>query len=433
MDDKNLGGGLVTGSQKGVVCGPKILQSEPVLRKGSSETDIGLPSDVEIIDSILEAGIDTFCTVADSVFSTMDQYLMDLSREGKVNRWVVPSERSIPAVAVGRWLATGKLTTLFMQNSGFSNAMDYLRTIMRIHSIPGLVLSGWRGYDDLKDDSEPHILIGDLTEADTITTLGESHIFGNRDGSNLRLETYKAITDVVNGNVACLHISPPGFIKTYPLRHISNNQIAYFDPVEYDRIKFLKGKPFLNVMDQALISRDEALKSICKEMHDKDPFYIVGNGYNPRAMQSLRLTKNTFENAGGMGSSLGIAWGAAKSNPNQVFVAIDGDQNAQMNEMEKVLCSDYPENLYWYILNNGTGESVGSSTSIPLAPWHYDLARVINTHNDVPGSFNYPRINATGLKFESEEARLIAKRLGNLPAEALLARKVLEDKEKSRK
>ena len=49
-----------------------------------------------------------------------------------------------------------------------------------------------------------------------------------------------------------------------------------------------------------------------------------------------------------MGSSLAIAWGAAKSNPHQVFVAIDGDQNAVMNEMEKVLPSDYPANLDWY-------------------------------------------------------------------------------------
>mgnify|MGYP003341126216 FL=1 len=120
---------------------------------------------------------------------------------------------------------------------------------------------------------------------------------------------------------------------------------------------------------------------------------------------------------------------AAKSNPNQIFVAIDGDQNAIMNEMEKVVCSDYPENLFWYIINNGTGESVGTSISIPLSPWHYDLARIIHTYNDPPGTFTYPRINGSGIKFDNEEAMNLAKEIGNLPAEARLARKILEKKQ----
>ena len=131
-----------------------------------------------------------------------------------------------------------------------------------------------------------------------------------------------------------------------------------------------------------------------------------------------------------MGSSLAIAWGAAKSNPHQVFVAIDGDQNAVMNEMEKVLPSDYPANLDWYILNNGTGESVGPSLSLPLSPWHYELARVINTRNAPPGSFKPSRINASGLKFKSAAAQALAREIGNLPAQAHRARQILQLKER---
>ena len=117
--------------------------------------------------------------------------------------------------------------------------------------------------------------------------------------------------------------------------------------------------------------------------------------------------------------------GYSKSNPRQIFVAIDGDQNAAMNEMDKVLASDYPENLHWFILNNGTGESVGPSLSLPLCPWHYDPARVINTRNIPPGSFKHSPINSSGLKFESEEARALAKEIGSLPAQAHLARRIL--------
>jgi len=108
-------------------------------------------------------------------------------------------------------------------------------------------------------------------------------------------------------------------------------------------------------------------------------------------------------------------------------VAIDGDQNAIMNEMDKALSHDYPENLFWSILNNGTGESA-PPPSIPLSPWHYDLAHVINTTNELPGSFHYPRIDNSGLKFDSQEAKELAVNIGNLPAQAQLARKLLSGK-----
>lgn len=386
-----------------------------------------LPTDIEIIDTFIEAGIDTVCLVADSVFASMDQYLMDLAGEGKVNRWVVPSERSIPAVAVGRWLATGKLTLMSMQNSGFTNAMDYLRTVMLAHKIPGVLISSWRGFDPKLDDSEPHILVGDVTDADNRITLGDAHVFGRRDGAGLADDLRAAIADAQSGNIACLRISPPGFTKACPLRRVADEGIPFMQPSGYAAIKGEKGRSFEAAQSEPLLTRDEALRHIHNMMKDKDPFYIVGNGFNPRAMQALRLTDQTFENAGGMGSTLAIAWGAAKSDPGRVFVAIEGDQNATMNEMEKVVAADYPANLYWFILNNGTGESVGPSVSLPLAPWFYDLAYVINTSNLEPGAFNHPRINASGLKFDSEEAKALAARIGNLPAQAHLARKLLEE------
>ena len=384
-----------------------------------------VPTDTELVDAFLEAGLDTFCLVADSVFATMDEYLADLANAGKVNRWVVPSERSIPAVATGRWLATGKLTVMSMQNSGFTAAMDYLRTVMLVHRVPGLLISSWRGFDPALDESEPHILVGDTTDADNLNTMGADHVFGSRSGIGLRSDQQLAIADAQAGNLSCLRISPPGFARTYALRAVEEPAPAAIAATDYATLVARRGRPFAEVRAESPVTREDALTRIVEMMEPHDPFYIVGNGYNPRAMQALRLTDRTFENAGGMGSTLAIAWGAAKSDPSRIFVAIDGDQNAQMNEMEKVICSDYPENLYWFILNNGTGESVGTSRSLPLAPWFYDLAYIIQTRNDPPGKFNHPRVNASGLKFASDEAKALAAGIGNLPAQAHLARRIL--------
>ena len=149
--------------------------------------------------------------VADSVLGSMDQYLMDLSMEGKVNQWVVPSERTIPAVAAGRWLATGKLLLMSMQNTGFTNAMDYLRSVMLIHNIPGIVITSWRGFDAQLDDSEPHILVGEVADVDNTNTLGRHHVFGHRTGIGLLHEVRADIDDAMAGNVSCVRVSPPGF------------------------------------------------------------------------------------------------------------------------------------------------------------------------------------------------------------------------------
>lgn len=392
------------------------------------DSSTNIPSDTEIIHAILDRGINTVCTVEDSAMATMDQYLCDLSSAGKATRWVLPSERYIPAVATGRWLATGELTAMMMQNSGLTNAMDYLRTLMSIHRIPGIVISGWRGHDPAIDNSEPHVLVGDVTDADARNVFDPSRIFGHRDGSDLMSETVRAIDSALEGNLSILRVSPPGFSKSCRLRPMMNSAIPYPDPEMHAKRAERKGRHFREVMKEPLMTREEALHHVHGLIKDKDPFYIIGNGYNPRAMQALRITENTFENAGAMGSSLGIAWGAAKSNPDQVFVAIDGDQNALMSEMEKVLSFDYPENLFWFILNNGTGESVAPTPGIPLSPWHYELAHVINTSNGDPGTFNYPRIDDSGLKFDTEDARELAERIGNLPAQAHLARKILSSR-----
>ena len=384
-----------------------------------------LPDDTQIVDACLERGIDTVCIVEDSSMASLGQYFFDLASKGKMTRWVLPSERSLPSVAAGRWLATGSLTLQSMQNTGLSNAADSLRTLMAIHRIPGLVMSGWRGFDPVIDDSEPHILVGNVTDADARNIFDSPCISGHRDGRNLLEETRAAIECALGGGLSILRVSPAGFRATrYPTTP-NGKRAAGFDPALYAERAERKGKPFLKVREEPLLSRDEALRHIHEMMSPLNPFYIVGNGYNARAMQALRITDRTFENAGAMGTSLGIAWGAAKSRPDVVFVAIDGDQNAVMSEMEKVLSSDYPENLFWFILDNGVGESVGLTPSIPLSPWHYELAHVINTASGSSGSFVYPRMNASGVKFEAPEARHLAEQIGNLPAQAHLARRIL--------
>ena len=391
-------------------------------------------TDVEFVDEQLDRGINTFVIVADSAWQSVDQYLMDLEVDGKVNRWGMPSERSIPAVATGKWFATGELSNMMMQNSGFSNAMEYLRTIMQVHKIPGVLTSGWRGFEF--EGSPPHDLLGDITDKDNKNVYEKIDLFGTRSGRGLYTEVRKALDRASEGNyghLVCIRLSPGGLEKTYELRKVEESEVSYHNPAYYEAVKAKKGRPFEEVQAAGRMHPDDAMRFIVSS-NPSDAFYFVYNGYGARRFQALNLTENCFENAGGMGSSTALAWGAAKSNPEQLFIAIDGDQNTLMNDsMDDVLSSDYPPNMKRYIVNNGAGDSVGRALSRPLAPWKYDLSYTINIENQDPNEpFPYPRVGARGLKFNTQEALDLAKEIGDLPAVAWLGRKRLIELKKER-
>lgn len=412
--------------------GDKLHQARGEIEEKSNRTrralhrGFGKPTSSEVVGEFLDRGLNTVIMVADSVMAPMDQEWMDLAKEGAVNRWVMPSERSIPAVAVGRYLATGESSVMAMQNTGFSHAMEYIRTIMRPFGVPGLVFMSWRGHNET-ETSLPHVIIGEATDADTRNVFNKEDIFGRRNGRGYLGDMRKAIDRLFedSGHMVCLRLSPDASTPDYPLRETDESEIEYFDPEYYEYVSSIKGRPFKEVQAAPKMTREEAFQFVFNK-EGPDVFIVDGNGYGPRCMQALQLTEGSFDNDGGFGSSLAIAWGAAKSNPDQKFVAIDGDQNAFNSEMDKILSSDYPlNNLSWYIFNNGTGESVGPSRSRPLTKAHYELAYVINTKNEPPVPYRYKRIGAFGAKFRTQEALTLASEIGDHPAQMALARQWL--------
>lgn len=410
----------------------EIFTDKSQRTRGAIHRGSAIPTSSEINLEFYHRNLRTIIMVADSVMAPLDQQWMDDAMKGLVSRWVLPSERSIPAAAIGKYLATGEPSVMAMQNTGFSHAMEYIRTIMRPFGVPGLVFMSWRGHDET-ETSLPHIIIGDATDADTKNVFDKKDIFGKRNGIGYLRDMRRALDRLFEdgGHLVCLRLSPDAFIPNYPLRETDENDIEYFNPDYYEYMSSIKGRPFREVQADPKMTREEAFQFVF-EREGPEAFIVDGNGYGPRCMQALQLTEGSFDNDGGFGSSLAIAWGAAKSNPDQKFVAIDGDQNAFNSEMDKILSSDYPMNLSWYIFNNGTGESVGPSRSKPLTKAHYELASVINTKNEPPVPYHYKRIGALGAKFRTQEALTLAAEIGDHPAQMVLARRWLTERQAPR-
>ncbi|OGH53176.1 MAG: hypothetical protein A3G15_02295 [Candidatus Levybacteria bacterium RIFCSPLOWO2_12_FULL_40_10] len=364
----------------------------------SSKERLTKPSEVEIMDKIVNSGIRNFVWFHCSITDTMQQAVVEKARKGELRYFNAVSEHSLPSIAVGIWLATGEPSLVHFQNSGIGNAQDGITTAY-VHEVPMLVMPTWRG-NDKSDNSEPHQEIGDMTQ-DLMKTIFKGKNYGERDGRGFLRKLEEGIDIVKAGGIAGVAISPRAFNKTVkleiPPRLRERTAESYWEERQqllklYEENASIKGQESNPIRFGDLVARSEAIGAII-EQHPNSAI-IICNGFNARTAYWQHDRLGNLPNVAGMGGSAAIGYGAAWANPDIDWVVIDGDQNFEMSTMHAVLADskNYPPNLYWYILDNGIGASVGTAESVPLPPWAENLARLIPTRTDNPGEFSDSRV-----------------------------------------
>lgn len=360
-----------------------------------------VPTESDLLDLALEAGIRDIASVPCSVTSAWDTLVARRAREGALRFDHTSHEGNLPGIAAGVWFATGRPALVHLQNSGLCSAGDGFVSFAspETYGIPMAVLVTWRGWGP-EDDSEPHQAVGVRTEALTDAIFGAgSCIAGGRDERDILGAARRALAAAFEGRMGVLRLSPCAFRNaTRPELHAPQ---APQDPAAKERQRALKGRPSLpeSLRFAAPPDRDTVLRAIV-EQHP-DAAILFCNGFTARAAQAVVDRAGNFYNAGYMGGTLAVGWGLATRRPDLEVVVVDGDQNALMSSMKDHLEAEYPPNLHWYVLDNGIGASVGAAASLPLGPAIHRLARVIETRPDVPGSFRHPRVRPTGAVVES--------------------------------
>ena len=78
-------------------------------------------------------------------------YIADNALPGE--HLITANEGSAVALAVGRYISSGQLSLVYMQNSGFGNSLNPLLSLAdaKVYGIPMLILVGWRGEPGVKD------------------------------------------------------------------------------------------------------------------------------------------------------------------------------------------------------------------------------------------------------------------------------------------
>lgn len=279
---------------------------------------------------------DFFTGVPDSVLKELS---FELQNKTKKNHIIASNEGSAISIGIGHYLSTKKIPTIYMQNSGLSNALNPLISIAhpKVYSIPLILIIGWRGSPKIKDEPQ-HNVKGKITE-NLLKLLNIKYTIVRNDKDLKKFD--KQIKDAKKNNsiVACL-------IEQGTLEK-NNKKIKQKDYFKLDKETFFK---------------------TLLEITDNKSKIISSTGYNSREIMHIRqkyqLKKSQdFYMVGGMGHTASVALGYSLTTKKKT-ICIDGDGSLLMHLGSiKTAGTFASKNFKYILLNNNTHDSVGGQST----------------------------------------------------------------------
>jgi phosphonopyruvate decarboxylase len=294
-----------------------------------------LPPD-EFYNLLKRNGMDFYVGVPDSLLQSFLSYVMDVTPPS--SHIITANEGSAVGVALGFHLATRKFPIVYMQNSGFGNAVNPLLSLAdpRVYSIPMLLLIGYRGEPGKKDEPQ-HLVQGKCMSA----LLSDMNI------------QYEVLPDYLEGATASVEMARHYLERrSGPYAFLVRRQT--FDPYVMKTVQ----------KNVHTVTREEAVKIIVNNTKQFD--IIIGStGFLSRELYEYRAEKkqshkHDFLTVGGMGHASAIALGVASRKSSRQVFCLDGD-GAMLMHMGTVASIGQSglDNFKHILINNGTHESVG--------------------------------------------------------------------------
>jgi len=278
-------------------------------------------------------GISFFSGVPDSILKNTK---LHLEKKNVKQHMIAANEGSAIASCIGYYLATGKISCAYMQNSGLGNAINPLISIAhkKVYSIPIFLIIGWRGSPGINDEPQ-HLAKGSIT-LQILRLLNIKYCVLDNENDFLNLKKIIKYSKKNKTVVACL---------------IKKNTF------------FSKKKTIFREKFQSDIQRSDLIKSLLQCIKPKTNL-ISTTGYTSRELYQIRSKLNLkkgkdFYMVGGMGHSSMVALGNSIHTKNQV-ICLDGDGSLIMHMGSLANIGYYAKKNYKHILlNNFSHESVG--------------------------------------------------------------------------
>ena len=299
--------------------------------------------------------IDFFTGVPDSLLKEFCLCIDD--NVSKNFHIITPNEGNAVALAAGYHLGTGKIPLVYMQNSGFGNAVNPLLSLCdsKVYSIPMILLVGWRGEPGVSDEPQ-HIKQGDV-QIDLIKSLKIPFSIISKNENSIIATLTKGIEHAINKNEPYVFFVKKSTFSKYDLKK--------------------------NINEKEIVSREQGLEEILKQL-PKDAVIVSTTGKTSREIFEIRerngeLHNKDFLTVGSMGHCSSIALGIAISNPDRQVICIDGDGSLIMHMGILATIGEHsPPNLLHILINNFVHESVGGQST---SAKYVDIKSLVSSSN----------------------------------------------------
>lgn len=290
------------------------------------------------VNSLATQGMDFYAGVPDSLLKDFCAYVDDHGAAGK--HTIAANEGNAVAMAAGYHMSTGKHAVVYLQNSGLGNVINPITSIAdkEVYSIPMLLVVGWRGEPNVKDEPQ-HIKQGRITTGQLeLLEIPYKVVDKNSSAEDLALWAKETLHEI-NAPVALL--VKKGTFTSYKIQR--------------------------KAAMKSSLKREAALDALLSLIGDS--CIVSTTGKTSREVFELRAKHNEsqrdFLAVGGMGHALSIALGVAMGKHDKKVICLDGDGSVLMHlGALPIVGSIAPVNLVHVLLNNAAHESVGGQPTV---------------------------------------------------------------------
>ena len=295
----------------------------------------------ELFNNLLDNDIGFFTGIPDSLLKNFCAYVTDHTNNN--NHIIAANEGGAIALATGYYLATGKLSLVYLQNSGLGNTINPLLSLAdkEVYGIPMVLMIGWRGEPGIKDEPQ-HIKQGRVQNS-ILDAIEIPYMILDEDTQDIASFVTRVVKMAKDQSCPVAIVVKKNSFESYKLLNIEKNA---FD-----------------------LTREEAIEEILAHLNSED-VVISTTGKTSREVFEIRV-KNGMKNdkdfltVGSMGHANQIALGIALNTRNRRVYCIDGDGAVlmHMGSLAIIGTSD-ALNYIHIVINNGGHESVGGQPTV---------------------------------------------------------------------
>ncbi len=257
------------------------------------------------------------------------------------------NEGDAVAIAAGAHLG-GRKAVVLMQNSGLTNAISPLTSLIHPFRIPILGFVSLRGEPGISDEPQ-HELMGQIT-SQMLSTMNIQWEYLSLDLEEAKKQLHRADQ--------CIKNNKPFFFIV---------KKGTFEPIDLREQQLKTSVNMLNcqkVRNDQLPSRYEVL-DVINSLKDANTIQLAATGKTGRELYELEDAPNNLYMIGSMGCVSSLGLGLSLTREGKDIIAIDGD-GALLMRMGSLATNGYysPSNMLHILLDNNTHDSTGGQLTV---------------------------------------------------------------------